>query len=73
MTCCFKEAMVYSIWQSGAKGSRVQNEITVNLGSNRESVKIYDVTVGKDPVRTLQNVTSIHLTMTDHAMIVEIR
>ena len=59
-----------AIWGEGVSG---KNDITVNLGGNRETVKIYDVTVGKEPVQILQNVTSVHLTMTDHAMIVEIR
>ena len=59
-----------AIWGEGVSG---KNDITVNLGGNRETVKIYDVTAGKEPVQILQNVTSVHLTMTDHAMIVEVR
>lgn len=59
-----------AIWGEAVSG---KHDITVNLGAERETIKIYDVTVGEEPVQTLHNVMSVHLTMTDHAMIVEIR
>jgi hypothetical protein len=58
------------VWGERVSGA---NDITVDLGGTRETVKIYDVTVGKVPVRTLTNVTNVPLTITDHAMILEIR
>jgi hypothetical protein len=48
------------------------NSITINFDSSRATIKIYDVTVGEEPIQTLTNVTSIPLKITDHAMIVEV-
>ena len=57
------------MWGEQVSGA---NNITVNLGTARATVKIYDVTVGKEPNQTLTNVTNVPLTMTDHATIIEI-
>ena len=50
-----------------------QNNIKVDFGGSRKSVKIYDVTSGTAPVWDLTDVSSIPLVVTDHAMIIEIR
>lgn len=57
------------VWGEKVTGA---NNITVNLGSTQATVKIYDTTVGVAPIQTLTNVASIPLTITDHAIIVEI-
>jgi|SRR6266566_1652038 len=57
------------IWGEQVSGS---NNVTVNLGKSRATVKVYDVTLGTDPIQTLTNVDRVLLTMTDHAVIIEI-
>jgi hypothetical protein len=47
--------------------------IIVNLGSSYPTVNVYDITSGTTPTRTLSNATSVPLTLTDHALIVELR
>ena len=58
-----------AVWGEQVKGS---NDINVNLGATYASVKVYDPTVGTAPVRTLAKVRSVPLTLSDHALIVEI-
>lgn len=57
------------VWGEQVSGT---NNVTVNLGSVRAIVKVYDVTLGEAPIQTLENITNIPLTITDHALIVEI-
>ena len=45
--------------------------VTVNLGGTLPTVNIYDVTSGTSPIRTLGNVSSVPLTLTDHAFFIE--
>jgi hypothetical protein len=59
-----------AVWGEQVTGS---NNIIVNLGSAATAVDIYDTTIGTTPIQTLSNVTSVPLTITDHAMIIEIR
>jgi len=47
--------------------------IAVDLGTPHATVKIYDTSVGTEPVQTLTNVSRIPLTISDHALILEIR
>ena len=58
-----------AVWGERAKGS---NDITVNLGAKYASVKVYDPKVGVKPIQTLADVSSVPLTLSDHAFIVEI-
>jgi hypothetical protein len=58
------------IWGEQVSGT---NDVTINLGSARKTIKIYDVTLGEEPLRTLADVSSIRLTISDHAMIVGIQ
>jgi hypothetical protein len=58
------------IWGEQVTGA---NNIKVNLGSNHAEVMIYDTTVGASPIQTLTNVSSVPLTISDHAIIIEIR
>jgi hypothetical protein len=57
------------LWDENVSGS---DTIAVTLGSTHATVNIYDVTVGTEPVRTLRGVDSLPLTLSDHAMIIEI-
>lgn len=56
------------IWGESVSGS---NTITVNLGQSFNSVNVYDTTVGTSPTATNTNVSSVSLTVSDHALIVE--
>jgi len=58
-----------AVWGERAKGS---DDITMKLGATKASVKVYDPTRGIAPVHTVANVTSIPLTLSDHALIIEI-
>ena len=57
------------VWGEQVKGS---NAITINLGKMHPNVKIYDMTVGVTPIQTFTNIANVPLTLSDHAMIVEI-
>jgi hypothetical protein len=59
-------------WVVWGEQVSASNSITINFDSSRATIKIYDVTVGEEPIQTLTNVTSIPLKITDHAMIVEV-
>ena len=56
------------IWGEQVSGA---TNIIVNFGSAR-TVKLYDTTVGVTPIQVLTNAASIPLTISDHALIVEI-
>jgi hypothetical protein len=58
------------VWGEQVAGA---NSITVNLGHAHANVRIYDTTVGTMPIQILTDVTSIPLTVSDHALIVEIQ
>lgn len=57
------------IWGE-AFASNIPSRVTVNLGRSY-SVKVYDITRGTRPVQDLQNASTVQLTLTDHAMILE--
>src|SRR6267378_1268089 len=57
------------VWGEQVTGA---NNITVNLGGTYAKVSIYDTTVGTTPIQILTDVTSVPLTVSDHAMILEI-
>lgn len=59
-----------AIWGEQASGSK---RITVNFGSTRSSLKVYDPTLGMAPLKIYHGVKSIPLTMTDHVLILETR
>jgi hypothetical protein len=58
-----------AVWGERAKGA---DDVTVKLGAVQASVKVYDPTVGIAPIRTLANVNSVPLALSDHALIIEI-
>ena len=57
------------VWGEMIKGSA---DVVVNLGASYPTVKVYDVTVGTEAVKTLTNASSVPLTLSDHALIIEI-
>jgi hypothetical protein len=57
------------LWDENVKHT---DEVTVNLGGKHAKVNIYDVTAGSEPVRSLTEVESVSLVLSDHAQIIEI-
>jgi hypothetical protein len=57
------------VWGERVKGS---DEVTVRLGQAYPSVKVYDPTVGTEPVRDAGKVDSLKLTLGDHPLILAI-
>jgi hypothetical protein len=57
------------VWGEQVAGT---NNITVNFGSTRKKVTIYDTTVGVTPIQILTDTAHVPLTISDHALIVEI-
>jgi hypothetical protein len=57
------------LWNERVKGS---DEVTVRLGQLCSVVKLYDPTVGTEPVQTLRNIDSLNLTLSDHPLILAI-
>lgn len=49
-----------------------ENDVTIVFGNSHRQIAIYDTTVGAAPVRILQNASSVPLTISDHALILEI-
>jgi hypothetical protein len=58
------------VWSEQVTG---ESNIMVNLGGVYSDVRIYDATVGISPVQTLTNTVNVPLTVSDHAMIIELR
>ena len=56
------------VWGEQVRGA---NNITVKLGGTHPKVMIYDTTVGTTPIQILNNVNSVPLTISDHALIIE--
>jgi hypothetical protein len=46
---------------------------TVSLGGTYPSVNVYDITIAPTPTRTLTQVSSVSLALSNHAMIIEIQ
>jgi hypothetical protein len=57
------------VWGERVQGS---NDVVVSFGSPHAVVNVYDVTSGTTPVWTFANVSSVPLTLSDHAVVVEI-
>jgi hypothetical protein len=58
-----------TVWGERLSG---QDRVTVHLGVTRVSVRIYDPTTGIEPVKTLTNVGSLELTLSDHPIVIAI-
>jgi hypothetical protein len=57
------------VWGERLKGS---DEITVHLGAAYPTVKIFNPTIGTDPIRTATGVDSVNLTLSDYPLILVI-
>ena len=58
-----------AVWGEKVTGT---DNVVVDLGGERASVKVYDITVGTEPISTLRNAKSVPLSLSDHALIIEI-
>jgi hypothetical protein len=57
------------VWGERLRG---QDRVTVQLGVTPASVRIYDPTIGIEPVRTPTNVSSFELALSDHPIVIAI-
>jgi hypothetical protein len=57
------------VWNERIKGS---DEVTVQLGAMCPTVKVYDPTIGTEPVSTHARIDRLKLTLSDHPLILEI-
>ena len=57
------------VWGERVQGS---NDVVVRFDSPHAVVNVYDVTSGTTPLRTFANVSSVPLTLSDHAVVVEV-
>jgi hypothetical protein len=58
------------VWSERLKGA---DEVTVHLGRRYPAVKVYDPTIGTEPIRDAGRVDSLKLTLSDHPLILAIR
>ncbi len=58
------------VWSERFTGG--SDNVTINLGTTYETVKVYDPTIGTSPTQTLTDVSRVALTLSDHPVIVEI-
>jgi hypothetical protein len=57
------------VWGEKVDG---KSDVTVELGEAHARIKIYDVTSGTAPIQTLTESSSVPLTVSDHALVLEI-
>ena len=57
------------VWSERLKGA---DEVTVHLGGTYPTVKVYDPTIGTEPVQTHRGVDALKLTLSDHPLILAI-
>jgi hypothetical protein len=55
------------VWSERLKGA---DEVTVHLGRTDAAVKVYDPTIGTEPIQTPGRVASLKLTLSDHPLII---
>lgn len=63
-----------TIWDqaSGTEVASPAQTVTVDLGGVRQSVSVFDPLVGSAPIRTLTDVRTAQLQVTDHPLILEV-
>jgi hypothetical protein len=57
------------VWNERIKGA---DEVTVHLGGTYPGVKVYDPTIGTEPIQTPGKVETLKLTLSDHPLIITI-
>jgi hypothetical protein len=60
------------VWDERNSPNKTDN-ITVNLGGTHTIVNVYDITKGTSPTQVLNNAGSVPLTLSDHAMIINLK
>ena len=55
------------VWSERLKGT---DEVTVHFNRSYSAVKVYDPTVGTEPIQTLGRADSLKLTLSDHPFII---
>jgi hypothetical protein len=58
------------VWDERPSGG--SDMVTVDLGTSRPTVTVYDPTTGTSPTQTLQSVSSVALTLSDHPVVIEL-
>ena len=58
------------VWNERPMGG--SDDVTVDLGHSRATVNVYDPTTGTSPTKTLNSVSSVMVTVTDHPVIIEL-
>jgi hypothetical protein len=58
------------VWDERSKGS---DEITVRLGAAYPEVRVYDATVGTEPIRTERRVDAVTLKLSDHPIVLLVK
>ena len=57
------------VWGERLTGA---DQVTVRFGTSHRAIRVYDPTLGTDPVRTLADVDSLELNLSDHPFVVAI-
>ena len=57
------------VWDERVNGT---DDVSVRFGARHRSISVYDVTQGSTPVRSLSDADAVPLTLSDHAVILEI-
>jgi hypothetical protein len=60
---------VLAVWGDQVAGESAN--VIINLGRTFPMVNVYDVTSGTSPIQTLRDISSVLLTLTDHAFFIE--
>ncbi len=59
-----------AVWDEKPSGG--SDAVTVDLGTSRATVTVYDPTMGTSPSQTLSGVRSVPLTLSDHPVVLEL-
>jgi hypothetical protein len=57
------------VWDERLSGT---DAVTLHFGEKHANAKIYDPTLGTDPVKTVTDADSIHLTLSDHPLVISL-
>ena len=60
------------VWGEGFTAGTTARDVTIDLGGLYEEVKVYNPIIGKEAVLTLDNVSSLTLSVLDHPFIIEV-
>ena len=63
--------MFLAVWDENPPGTG-SDSVSIDLGKEFHTVSVYDPTIGSQPQSTFSNVRIVPLTLTDHAVILEL-